>query len=114
MKTKKSKTSIGTIVALLILAPFLSFFSTGCAATASRESTGEYVDDASITTKVKADLIGDDTVKAHQITVETYKGVVQLSGFVDTSEQKDRAAEIAKNVPGVQDVTNNIIVKPSS
>jgi hyperosmotically inducible protein len=113
MRTEKLKTSVWAM-ALLALAAFLPLFFTGCAETASRESTGEYVDDSTITTKVKADLIGDDTVKAHQITVETYKGVVQLSGFVDTSDQKDRAAEIAKNVPGVKDVTNNIIVKPSS
>jgi hyperosmotically inducible periplasmic protein len=113
MKIKKMKPSLYAI-ALLSFATFLPLLSTGCAETATRESTGEYVDDSTITTKVKADLVGDDTVKAHQITVETYKGVVQLSGFVDTSEQKDRAAEIAKNVPGVKDVTNNIIVKPSS
>jgi hyperosmotically inducible protein len=113
MKTEQLKTFVWA-TALLAFASFLPLFSTGCAATATRESTGEYVDDSTITAKVKADLIGDDTVKAHQITVETYKGIVQLSGFVDTSEQKDRAEEIAKNVPGVKDVTNNITVKPSS
>jgi hyperosmotically inducible protein len=113
MRTEKSKSSIWAL-ALLALTIFMPLLSTGCAGTATRESTGEYVDDSTITTKVKADLIGDDTVKAHQITVETYKGVVQLSGFVDTSEQKDRAEQIAKNVSGVKDVTNNITVKPSS
>jgi hyperosmotically inducible protein len=113
MKTETLRTSVWAL-ALLALATFLPLFSTGCAGTATRESTGEYVDDSTITTKVKADLVGDDTVKAYQITVETYKGVVQLSGFVDTSDQKDRAAEIAKNVAGVKDVTNNISVKPSS
>ena len=83
----------------------------GCAATRTSESTGGYVDDSVITTKVKAELVNDPVTKARQISVETFKGVVQLSGFVNTSQEKVRAGEIARNVKGVVDVKNNINVK---
>jgi len=84
---------------------------TGCAGTATRDSTGEYVDDATITAKVKTAFVRDDTVKALDVKVETFKGVVQLSGFVDTSAQKNRAEELAKMVAGVKSVENNLSVK---
>jgi hyperosmotically inducible periplasmic protein len=84
----------------------------GCAATATRQSTGEFVDDAAITTKVKAEFVRDETVKALQVNVDTFKGIVQLSGFVDTAVQKARAGDIARTVGGVTDVKNNIEVKP--
>ena len=83
----------------------------GCSATPTRDSTGEYVDDAAITTKVKAALIGDSVVKSFEIKVETFKGTVQLSGFVDTAEQKSAAARDAAGVAGVKDVQNNISLK---
>ena len=83
----------------------------GCAGTPTKESTGEYVDDASITTKVKSALLKDDAVKSFQVSVETFKGVVQLSGFVDNADQKAAAAKDAAGVPGVSDVKNNITVK---
>lgn len=83
----------------------------GCAATRTKESTGEYVDDSTITTKVKAELVNDPVTKAREISVETFKGVVQLSGFVNTPEEKDRAGEIARGVKGVADVKNNINIK---
>ncbi len=83
----------------------------GCAATATSDSTGQYVDDTAITSKVKSALLGDDAVKSFEIKVETVKGVVQLSGFVDTSDQKSAAGKDASAVPGVQDVRNNLIVK---
>ena len=86
-------------------------FSSGCAATATRESTGEYVDDAAITTKVKAQLVHDKAVSALDVNVETFKGIVQLSGFVDTPAQKNRAEADAATVPGVKRVQNNITVK---
>lgn len=84
----------------------------GCASTPMHESTGEYVDDSTITTKVKASCAGDSMVKATQVNVETFKGVVQLSGFVDTQDAKNRAEQLARNVRGVVRVENNIIVKP--
>jgi hyperosmotically inducible periplasmic protein len=85
---------------------------TGCAGTATRQSTGEMVDDASITTKIKAEFVRDETVKALQVNVDTFKGVVNLSGFVDTPAQKTRAEDIARTVSGVTSVRNNIEVKP--
>jgi len=89
----------------------LSVMSGGCASTATRESTGEYVDDAVITTKVKAALLGDDAVKSFAISVETNKGVVQLSGFVNNSRQKTLAERVASDVAGVTSVRNSLIVK---
>ena len=75
------------------------------------ESTGEYVDDASITTKVKAAILNEPGLKTLQIGVETYKNVVQLSGFVDTPQAKARAGEVAASVPGVKSVRNDLTVK---
>jgi hyperosmotically inducible protein len=83
----------------------------GCAATPTKDSTGEYVDDATVTTKVKSALLGDGAVKSFEIKVETFKGVVQLSGFVDTADQKAAAERDAMAVSGVKDVKDNITVK---
>jgi hyperosmotically inducible periplasmic protein len=83
----------------------------GCAATPTKDSTGEYVDDATITTKVKSALLGDEAVKSFEIKVETFKGVVQLSGFVDTADQKAAAEKDATTVMGVKDVKDNLAVK---
>jgi osmotically-inducible protein OsmY len=94
---------------LVCLTLILAFAS--CAATRTKESTGGYVDDSAITAKVKAGLVNDPVTKAREISVETFKGVVQLSGFVNTSQEKDRAGEIARDVKGVVDVKNNINVK---
>ena len=105
---KKSIPSL-LLVAALLGAPLL--FNAGCAGTSTRQSTGEFVDDSAITAKVKTELIRDPVVKARQVEVETFKGIVQLSGFVDTEEQKSRAAEVARAISGVNDVKNNIAVK---
>jgi hyperosmotically inducible protein len=75
------------------------------------ESTGEYVDDAAITSKVKTALLGDSGLKSFDIGVETYKNVVQLSGFVNSPQVKARATEVAAGVSGVKSVRNNLIVK---
>jgi len=82
-----------------------------CASTSKQEGTGEYVDDSVITTKVKSLLANDDFLKSFQITVETYKGTVQLSGFVDSQQAIDKASEIARSVKGVKSVKNNLNVK---
>ncbi len=82
-----------------------------CASTRTHESTGEYVDDSVITTKVKALLAEDNFLKSFQISVETYKGTVQLSGFVNSRETVNKAGEIARSVQGVKSVRNNLIVK---
>jgi hyperosmotically inducible protein len=84
---------------------------TACASTRTQESTGEYVDDSVITTKVKALLAGDDFLKSFQISVETFKGIVQLSGFVNSQQAVDKAGQIARSVSGVTSVKNNLIVK---
>jgi osmotically-inducible protein OsmY len=82
-----------------------------CAATSTRESTGEYVDDSVITTKVKSLLAADDFLKSFQIGVESRKGIVQLSGFVDSRKAIDKADEITRSVNGVKSVRNDLIVK---
>ncbi len=83
----------------------------GCAATRTQESTGEYVDDSTITAKVKAAILGDPALKVFQINVETFKGVVQLSGFVNSPEVVSRAAVVASRVSGVKFVKNSLLVK---
>jgi osmotically-inducible protein OsmY len=82
-----------------------------CASTPKQESTVEYIDDSVITTKVKALLADDDLLKAFQIGVETYKGIVQLSGFVESQSSINKAGQIARRVKGVKSVKNNLIVK---
>jgi osmotically-inducible protein OsmY len=82
-----------------------------CASTSTRESTGEYVDDSVITTKVKSMLAADDFLKSFKIGVKTYRGVVQLSGFVNSQKAVDKATEIVKGVNGVKDIKNDLIVK---
>ena len=74
-------------------------------------NAGRVVDDSVITGKVKAALVADPTTKAHQISVETFKGVVQLSGFVDTSEAKMRATQVAETVEGVKNVKNELALR---
>lgn len=83
----------------------------GCASTSSQESTGEYVTDAWITTKVKAMLVEDPLVKATEVNVETYKGVVQLSGFVSSDTARTRALEVARATKGVTSVKNDMRIK---
>jgi osmotically-inducible protein OsmY len=80
----------------------------GCASTQRHEGTGEYVDDSVITTKVKAMLFDEPNLRSGQINVETFKGVVQLSGFVRSSADIDRAVEIARSVKGVESVKNDM------
>jgi osmotically-inducible protein OsmY len=103
---KKRYTVIRFVVALLMIAAFVA-----CASTPKQESTGEVVDDSVITTKIKALIASDDILKAFQISVETRKGVVELSGFVNTQKDKDKAGQIARGVEGVKSVQNALIVK---
>jgi osmotically-inducible protein OsmY len=76
-----------------------------------KESTGEYVDDTVITSKVKAEIFNDPMLKVLQINVESFKGVVQLSGFVDSAKAADRAEVVAGSVKGVTSVKNSLVVK---
>jgi len=103
---KKSNIVIHCLVLLMLITTFVA-----CASTRTRESTGEYVDDSVITTKVKALLANDDFLKSFQISVETYKGIVQLSGFVNSQQAVDKAGQIARSVQGVNSVKNDLNVK---
>lgn len=97
-----SKIAAGLIVALTLV---------GCAATSKQESSGEYFDDTTITTKVKAALLNDPAVSGLAVNVETFKGTVQVSGFVKTAAERARAVELARTVPGVKQVKNDILIR---
>jgi hyperosmotically inducible protein len=103
---KKRNIVIRYFVLLMLFTTFAA-----CASTSKHESTGEYIDDSVITTKVKSLLAADDFLKSFQISVETYKGVVQMSGFVDSQKAVDTAGQIARSVKGVTSVKNDLIVK---
>ena len=98
--------SVGAIVLLTA-----GLVTAACVSTQTQQSPGEYVDDSVLTTKVKAALFDDPVTKARQINVETYRGVVQLSGFVDSSAEKSAATEVARSVGGVQEVRNDLELK---
>lgn len=100
------KSSIGLAVCLLVAAPLV----TSCAHQAER-TAGQTVDDATITAKVKSQLVADPDVSALNVNVTTFKGQVQLSGYVDNANQRTRAEQIARNVGGVKSVSNDLIVK---
>jgi len=95
--------------ALFIAATLVSVV--GCASTSKQEGTGEYIDDSVITTKVKAAVFNEPTLKSAEINVETFKGVVQLSGFVSSQTAIYKATELARGVAGVKSVKNDMRVK---
>jgi osmotically-inducible protein OsmY len=103
---KKRNMLIGCFMLLMLIATLVA-----CASTSKQEGAGEYVDDSVITTKVKSLLASDDFLKSFEISVETYKGTVQLSGFVDSQKAVDKAGEIASGVKGVKSVKNNLNLK---
>ena len=84
--------------------------ASACSATRTQQSAGEVIDDSVLTSKVKVALIDDPTTKAGQINVETYRGVVQLGGFVDNAQQKAQATKVARSVTGVKEVRNDLLV----
>ena len=86
-------------------------FATGCASTSKQEGTGEYVDDSVITSKVKAAIFNEPTLKSAEINVETFKGMVQLSGFVSSQAAINKAVAVARTVAGVTSVKNDMRVK---
>jgi len=96
-------------LALLVLVAALS--ATGCAVTRDQSTVGQYVDDATISTRVKARFAEDPGVEALRIQVETLKGTVQLAGFATSQAEKDKAGQIARSVPEVRELRNNIIVR---
>jgi len=103
---KTVKPMLRALLVLLALAVIA-----GCATTRTKESSGEYVDSSVITAKVKAAIFDDPALKVFDITVETFKDVVQLSGFVNSAEIRSRAGVVAGRVSGVKSVKNNLIVK---
>ena len=103
---KKSYIAIRFLAVLMMIAVFAA-----CASTPQQSSTGEVVDDSVITTKIKTQLANDEFLKSFQISVETRKGIVELSGFVDSQKAKDKADQIARGVHGVKSVKNALIVK---
>ncbi len=94
-----------------ILAAATALSLAACAPTAHRQGTGEYIDDAVITSKVKAAFAADPTVKATEVKVDTFKGTVQLSGFVESRESAQKAVQLAREVKGVREVRNNTVLK---
>jgi osmotically-inducible protein OsmY len=103
--------SKSNLILRLLISLVLVVSVAGCAGGKKYESTGEYLDDSAITTKVKTSILGDSKLKVFQINVKTFKGTVQLSGFVDSNEMSTRAAEVARTVKGVKMVNNSLIVK---
>jgi hyperosmotically inducible protein len=85
--------------------------ASGCAATRTQEGTGQYVDDSIITSKVKAAILAEPTLSSSEINVETFKGVVQLSGFVNSSADISKAVSVAGTVKGVSSVKNDMRLK---
>lgn len=99
---------LGGFVTAALVAVALS----ACAPTAHKEGTGGYLDDTVITTKVKSQFLADDNLKnSNQISVETFKGRVQLSGFVTSPQMANRAVSVARGVPGVKSVVNNMQIR---
>jgi hyperosmotically inducible protein len=98
-----------SLSALFLAAALMS--AAGCSSTPQKEGVGQYFDDSVITTKVKAALVNDPTTKATEINVETFKGVVQLSGFVSSQDAAYRAVDLARGVGGVKAVTNEMRLK---
>jgi osmotically-inducible protein OsmY len=104
MQTKSRLASL--VLCLIVIIGML-----GCAGSRTQTSTGEYIDDSAITAKAKTALLADEDVSGLQVEVETFKGVVQLSGFVDTPAQAQKAEQIVRAIDGVQEVKNDIVVK---
>lgn len=101
-------------VSLLILPLAGMIGLEGCASTSHSESSGQYIDNSALTLKIKTKLLADKSIKSFPITVNSYKNTVQLSGFVNTQYQKEKAAAIAYSVKGVNSVQNDLIIKPTS
>lgn len=107
---KQFKTALNALMGFMLVGAFAVML--GCASTAKKEGTGEYIDDTVITTKVKAAILNEETLKSAEINVETFKGVVQLSGFVNSQEDIAKAASVASGIKGVTSVKNDMRLKP--
>jgi osmotically-inducible protein OsmY len=105
MKTSLKKTAAAGLVAAALL------FNLGCSREEGDRTAGQSVDDAAVTTKVKAAFAQDPGVKAMDVKVTTFRGTVQLSGWVNTAEEKAKAEQVAKTIPGAKAIDNQITVK---
>lgn len=108
MQALMNKTGWAARLCLMLL---LVGLMAGCTSTRTRQSAGEYIDDSVVTTSVKTAIYADPEYKPGQISVKTYNGVVQLSGFVNSQGAVAKATDLAKGVKGVQSVENSLIVK---
>ena len=97
-----------------VLCMFLAIIMGGCSSSKTQESTGQYIDDGTITSKVKSTLLANEGLAAYDINVKTYKGVVLLSGFVDSQQISNQAAADARSVSGVREVRNKLLVNNSA
>ena len=109
MKNKIKMISLGLCLGLLTTAAVTTV--TGCAGNQNSRSTGQYIDDKTLQHQVRDSLSNNPEYKFDQVNVDVYRGTCQLSGFVNTSDQKAKAEDIAKNVQGITTVDNNITVK---
>jgi hyperosmotically inducible protein len=103
------KISVAFLISCLAATPIML---TSCTSTSTQESTGQFIDSSAITAKVKSKLLAEADLNKLAITVKTYKGVVELSGFVNNYHQQQKALRIARAVEGVQDVKNALVIKP--
>lgn len=95
----------------MVVAVVVALSLSACAPTPTQEGTGGYIDDTVITTKVKAELLNDESLKSTEINVETFKGHVQLSGFVTSPQMANRAVQLTRSVKGVKAVSNKMQIK---
>ena len=103
----RNAAQLRTLLAIFVLGASLA----ACSAISGRETVGEYIDDATITTKVKAAIFDEPSLKSMQVNVETFQDVVQLSGFVDSPRSKAKAGELARGVDGVGSVRNDLVIR---
>ncbi|MBC7781656.1 MAG: BON domain-containing protein [Proteobacteria bacterium] len=99
--------------ATMLLAMVMVLSVSACAVFSGQQTTGEYVDDATISNRVRARFVEDSQVSAMRLGVETMQGTVQLSGFAANTTERQRAGDIARNVPGVKNVRNDVVVRPA-
>lgn len=111
MKLKTPQSISSCVLLLITTVGLVTVNLTGCAGSKYQESTGQFVDDAAITAKIKAQLLDDPTVGSLRISVETYKGHVQLSGFANSKPEREQAGKIARQTAGVTAVKNDILLK---
>ncbi|WP_174849618.1 BON domain-containing protein [Yersinia artesiana] len=98
-------------ISALCVAVIMAMAISACAPTAKSEGTGGYIDDTVVTTKVKSALLGEKNLKSTEISVETFKGRVQLSGFVSSRQDANRAVQITRSVPGVKSVSDQMLIR---